>query len=159
VKLQVTKRTIARALALLLVPIVALAQTGDRSWDNLMQLRVGERIRVVDAQMTTHEGTFVGYAPDAMSLQVGTEDRGIRRESVVRVVSLDRTTNRKNALVGAVAGAGGGAAAGAAMSPLVTDTGKVVPGLALLVAAVGAAGGALIGAALGSPRTIYKRAE
>ena len=146
--------TIIRALVLVFVPIFALAQTGDRSWDNLQQLRVGEKIRVVDTDMKTHDGTFLGYAPDAIALRVGTDDVGVPRDKVVRVASRESNKRLRNALIGMAIGGGAGFGIGI---PLAASQGTegAAPTFALLgLAGLGA--GAAIGAASPGYRTIYR---
>ena len=154
---KMMRGTIIRALVLVLVPVFAIAQTGETSWDNLQQLRAGAKIRVVDADMKTHEGTFLNYSPDAMSLRVATGDEGIRRESVVRVVSLERTTRLRNALIGAAVGGGAGLAVGGSLSAAIWDGNA--PDVLALGLLVGAAVGAGAGSAFARYRTIYRKTQ
>ena len=45
---------------LLIVPAGISAQSSEDSWDNLRQLRSGQRIEVVDMKLNSRQGAFTG---------------------------------------------------------------------------------------------------
>ena len=60
------------ALAFLLIGApcwLRSAQSPQKSWDNLRQLRAGEGIEVVDAKMKSHRGAFATYTQEGISLR------------------------------------------------------------------------------------------
>lgn len=131
-----------------------LAQTGQDAWDNLKQLRVGQKIEIVDVKMKTLRGTFAGYSEDAISLRTGKAESSLQRTNVVRVGVRDTSKRKRNMLLGIAIGAGGGVAAG-----LFADAPLRNEGHAPFFAPVLGAGGAGLGALAGlSPgyRTIYR---
>jgi hypothetical protein len=154
-KAQTAKRSIVILVLLAFVPALGFAQVAEHSWENLQQLRVGQRIRVVERNVKTHNGTFLSYSEDAISLRVGNDNIGIQRENVVRVSDREQSKRGRNAVIGAVAGAALGAAVGwsaGGNSGRVGDRGKITAGTAIGLGVVGAA----IGASVPSNPTIYR---
>ena len=68
-----------------LIPGLAFAQPSLDSWDNLRQLRVGQKVEVVDVRMKPHQGEFLGHSADAVRLRVGKDEVSVLREDVISV--------------------------------------------------------------------------
>lgn len=154
-KAETAKRFIVSLVLLAFLPALGFAQVAENSWDNLQQLRVGQRIRVVERNMKTRNGTFLSYSEDAISLRVGSDNIGIRRENVVRVSNREQSKRVRNAVIGAVGGAALGAVVGWSVgghSGHVGDRGKITAGTTIGLGVVGAA----IGASVASYQTIYR---
>ena len=141
-------------LFLVLVPVLGMAQSAKDSWDNLKQLRPGQKIEVVDTSMKSLRGPFVSVSEEAITLQVGKNPQSIERAKVVRVSVRDNSHRTRNMLLGA--GSLGGIALGAAAIPLgaSSNEGNSCPVCAAAIAA-GFGGGAALGAIPGS-RTVYR---
>jgi hypothetical protein len=93
-----------------LIPGLALAQPSLDSWDNLRQLRVGQKIEVVDAKMKPHQGEFLGHSTDSVRLRVGKDEVSVPREDVISVKNREAPRRGRNALLGLGIGTGVGAA-------------------------------------------------
>ncbi len=142
---------------LALVPGVGLAQSVRDSWDNLKQVRPGQKIEVVDTSMKSLQGPFVSASEEAITLQVGKKQESIERAKVVRVTVRDTSHRTRNMLLGA--GILGGIAMAATAVPLMASSneGNSCPACAAAIAA-GFGGGAALGAIPGS-RTVYRIKE
>ncbi len=155
-------RKAALACSLILIPCSLNAQDKKGDWKALYGLRSGEKIELVETGMKKHVGTFSTVTEEAIQLREGSNDIGIRKESVARVTVLDKSHRFRNALIFAVAGAGAGAGIGAAASRCSNSNTSfnlcgVGRGAAVAIGAVvGFAGGAGIGAAIPSHPTIYR---
>ncbi len=150
------KRTILATLLLVLVPCLAVAQKPEDSWQNLSQLRAGQKIEVVDMNLKSLKGAFVSFTEEAISLRVNGDDVLVEKAKVLRVT--DRTTARRgrNALLGLAIGLGTGFAVGAALDSSELSggaQGAMKAGLTPLGGAVGAAIGAMKPS---GARTIYR---
>jgi len=148
------KRVIETLLLLLLVPGFSLAQSSQNNWDNLKQLRPGQKIEVVDSSMKTLKGAFVSFSDEAISLQAGKGEESVERAKVVRVSVRDNSHRVRNMLLGS--GILGGIAVAATAVPLMagSNEGNSCPACAAATAA-GFGGGAALGAIPGS-RTVYR---
>jgi hypothetical protein len=137
-----------------LVPVFALAQSAEDSWDNLKQLRAGQKIEVVDSSMKTLKGAFVSISDEAISLQVGKSEQSVVRAKVVRVSVRDNSHRVRNMLLGS--GILGGIILTPAFILLVqqSNEGNSCGACAAAIAA-GFGGGAALGAIPGS-RTVYR---
>ena len=127
---------------------------GKDSWDNLNRLQAGQKVQVVQMDMKSLKGTFLGFTDEMISLRVKNNEVGVHREEVVRVSLGGKRKRGLSALVGAGLGFGLGAAVG----PAVASSGE--PGLDAGVGAIiGAGAGAGVGAAvpfIGGYETIYR---
>ena len=148
------RKAILVLVFLLLVPAFALAQSAKDSWDNLKQLRPGQKIEVVDTSMKSLRGPFVSVSEEAITLKVGKSQESIERAKVVRVSVRDTSHRTRNMLLGA--GILGGIAVAATAVPLgaSSNEGNSCGACAAAIAA-GFGGGAALGAIPGS-RTVYR---
>ncbi len=87
------------------------AATDETGWSNLQQLRVGQKIEVVDTNLKKHKGTFLSFSEEAISLRVGKDEVGVQRRNVLRVSLREKSKRLRNALIGLAIGAGAGVAA------------------------------------------------
>ncbi|MEE8257580.1 MAG: hypothetical protein V3R60_06785, partial [Acidobacteriota bacterium] len=154
----------AKVFSLLLVTTVfsvslPAQEPGEHSWENLQQVRVGQRIEVVDTNLKKLKGTFLSFSEEAISLRVKKDEVGVPRVNVLRVSSLDRSKRKRNILLGLAIGAGGGmlAGAGVASAAVGFDEGQGSNPAATIVGflAAGADAGVAVGASSGY-RTIYR---
>jgi hypothetical protein len=88
--------------------------SGESEWGNLEQLRVGQKIEVVQTDLKKLKGTFLSFSEEAISLRVGKDELGVQREDVFRVSLRKKSKRLRNALIGMAIGAGAGAALAAA---------------------------------------------
>lgn len=151
------KRVIEIVLLLVLVPGFILAKSQRNNWDDLKQLRPGQKIEVVDSKMKTLKGTFVSVSDEAIALQTGKSEESVPRANVVRVSVRDTSHRARNmALASAVIG-------GITLIPAILIIGESnnEGGCGSSCTAAGAAvaagfgGGAALGAIPGS-RTVYR---
>ena len=135
----------------------AFAQSGVDSWDNLRQLRAGQRIEVVTAKLKSVQGSFTGYTDQAVSLRVGQDEVAVPRDEVFSVKNRERSHRRRNALLGLAIGAAGGLVAGAIKGATYHESGETAVFVVVLTP-IGAGIGAGVGAALpAGPVTVYRR--
>ncbi len=141
-------------LFLLLVPGFSLAKSSANNWDNLKELRSGQKIEVVDTSMKSLRGPFVSVSEEAITLQVGKSLQSVERAQVVRVSVRDTSHRTRNMLLGS--GILGGIALAATAVPLGIsgNEGNSCPACAAAIAA-GFGGGAALGAIPGN-RIIYR---
>ncbi len=132
----------------------------EANWSNLQQVRVGQKIEVVDTNLKKHKGTFLSFSDEAISLRVGKDEVGVQRPSVFRVSLRGKSKRSTSALVGAAIGALAGVGVGALAA---TRYGSGDPRsesfIVFLGTAIGAGAGAGVGAAVpfvGGYRTIYR---
>lgn len=147
---------------------VGLATTGGRAqerkgdWKALYGLHSGEKIELIETGMKKHVGTFSSVSEEAIEMHEGSNDIGIRKESVVRVTVLDKSHRLRNSLLFGGVGAGAGAGIGAAASRCSSSNNTfnfcgLGRGVAVGIGAVaGLLGGAGVGAAIPSHPTIYR---
>ena len=133
------------------------AEPDTSDWNNLQQLRVGQKIEVVETNLKKHKGTFLSFSEGAISLRVKKDEVGVPRVNVLRVASLDRSKRKRNILLGVAIGAGLGVLAGVGVSYATLDEGDESKAAALIVGFSGAGAAALgaMGASSGY-RTIYR---
>ena len=155
-------------LALPLVEAKALqeaqppAEPGISDWNNLQQVRVGQKIEVVDTNLKRLKGTFLSFSEEAISLRVKKQEVGVQREDVFRVSLREKSKRLRNALIGMAIGAGAGVAAieicAQASSGFLPCAGQDFRAVAYAVLVpVGGAVGAGIGAAFPPGyQTIYR---
>jgi hypothetical protein len=143
-------------LFLFLVPVFALAQQARDSWDNLKQLRPGQKIEIVDMKMKSLKGEFISFTDEAIVLRERKAEQSVARADVSRVSSRQDSKRARNMLIGLAIGAGVGVAIGAAMDARVNyERGECCLGMGF-GALTGAGAGLGIGAASPGYRTVYR---
>jgi len=148
-------RTLCLALLLALLPATTLAQESDGAWENLGQLRSGDKIRVIDQKLASFEGTVQSVSEKAITINQRGRDLPINREDVLRVSVVDSGARLRRLVIGAGIGAGAGLAGGVPLRARLNNEGGA--GDAALAGAVAA--GAGLGALAGLPKgykTIYR---
>jgi hypothetical protein len=155
-------RNAALVCSLILIPYSVCAQEKKDDWRALYGLRSGEKVELIETGMKKHVGTFSTVTEEAIQLREGSNDIGIRKESVARVTLLEKSHRLRNALIFGTVGAGAGAGIGAAASRCSNSNGSfnlcgIGRGAVVAIGAVvGLAGGAGLGAAIPSHPTIYR---
>jgi hypothetical protein len=148
------RRVIETLLLLLMMPGFGWTQSSQNNWDNLKQLRPGQKIEVVDSSMKTLKGTFVSVSEEAISLRAGKSEKSVLRANVARVGVRDTSHRRRNMLLGAGI-AGGLALISAGLGLAYSSNEGKVCGYCVVAIVAGFGGGAALGAFPGS-RTIYR---
>jgi len=133
-----------------------LAQSPADSWDNLRQLRAGQRIEVVDMKLRSFQGSFRTYSEEAITFLDGAKEISVGRNEIFRVNDRGSAHRGRNSLIGLALGAAGGAAIGAVTGATYHEEGET--GVFMLVwtpigAGVGAAAGAMIPS---GQKTVYQ---
>jgi len=142
----------------LLNPAAHAQQGAEESWDNLRQLRPGQRIVVADMKLKSHQGTFTGYSAEAISLRTDQQELAIPRANVLSVKNQEGSRRTRNTLIGLAVGAAAGLAVGAAKGANELESGET--GLFALVGIpIGAGAGALVGAAMPNGKVTVYRAK
>lgn len=136
-----------------LVPGLGFAQTAKDSWDNLSQLRLGQKIEVMDTDLKSIKGGFANLADGAISLRIGKDEITLKRPDVLRVGA--RRSRSRKAKIGAAIGLG----IGMALLPIGWKAGEEAGENALWLIPVGLGVGWGIGVALpASYRPMYTAA-
>ncbi len=76
------------------------------AWDALYQLQVGDRVLCRTRDGISHRGRFRAVSSESITLKIGRQEVGFRREQVLTVKLLGRDRRAKFALVGTAAGLG-----------------------------------------------------
>ena len=132
-----------------------LAGPGEDSWDNLAQLREGQKIEVIDMNLMSVSGTFVSYSEEQVTLREGGQFVLIPRARVYRLNNLEKFHRVRSGVVGALVGAAAGIATGALIADAKADSSEISYG-AYIGFLIGAGGGAALGATHPSHVTVYK---
>jgi hypothetical protein len=147
----------AKAILGIVLPLLACvggwAQGPVDSWDNLKELRVAQKIEVVDMNLKSVKGTFVRQSAEAITLRTDNAEVAIARGDVLRVSSREGSKRMRNALIGVGVGTAAGLAAGFGLMERETGYAGAVAGTAVLGAGVGAGVGAVLPV---GTRTIYR---
>ena len=87
----------------------------ESSWQNVQQLQVGQKIRLVQMDRESANGKLLSVSDESISLQAGKGKRTVLRADVLRI---DRKGGKRarNLVIGAAVGAGVGVTAGAVLS-------------------------------------------
>ncbi len=148
------KRVTETLLVLLLIAGFGWAESAQNNWDNLKELRPGQKIQVVDSTLKSLNGSFVSVSDEALSLQVGKTEESVARAKVVRVSVRDTSHRARNMAMAS------GIIGGITLIPAVIGLGinsneghSCGPCVAAIAAGFG--GGAALGAVPGS-RTLYR---
>ena len=90
-------------------------QPGKDSWDNLNRLQAGQKIQLVQMDLKSLKGQFLGFTDEMISLRVKKDEVAVPREDVFRVSFRGKPKRGQNALLMMGVGAGLGAISGAAV--------------------------------------------
>jgi hypothetical protein len=161
---QTIKEATMRSLVLTMlcsVVVVGLCfgQGPQDAWDNLKQLRVGQKIEVLDMNLKSVKGTFSSFSGKAISLQTKQDQVTVARADVLRVSDREHSKRLRNALLGGAIGAGIGLAAeevGTRRAQPISKYRGEYRAIGLILVPIGAGAGVGLGAACPSFRTIYR---
>jgi hypothetical protein len=141
------------------LPSFVVAQKHEASWDSLRQLRIGEKIQVVDMKLKSAEGEFLRFSGETISLKRGNDDLLLQRTDVLRV-SARGGGRLTNSLVGGTVGLLIGTVCGAVIDALDdvdrSDSGANSGKVGGAVAGFGI--GAGVGAIFPGYHTVYRSA-
>ncbi len=132
-----------------------LPPSGESDWGNLQQVRVGQKIEVVDTNLKKLKGTFLSFSEEAISLRVKKDEVGVQRPNVLRVSLRGRPKRSTSALVGAAIGALAGLTLGAVVPETECGRGCMMGMSTVIGAGVGAGVGAAV-SFVPRYRTIYR---
>lgn len=90
-------RLIVALLAITMAAPHAPCQAPPDSWENLHKLRDREKIKVVDIQLKSWTGNFVGVSAEALVVRTFDGVVTMERARVLRVSSIDRSKRLRNA--------------------------------------------------------------
>ncbi len=72
----------------------------EQSWENLKQLKVGDEIQVVQMNIKSPQGTFLGVSEEVISLRVKESEVTLPRADVLRVSLREKSKRLRNTLIG-----------------------------------------------------------
>ena len=140
-------------MVLATVPLALAADTSQ--WNNLRELKKGDRIGVIQADMKRVEGRFEIAGETSITL-VGDQTVTLQKDNVARVYRRPRWNRLTRTLAGAGIGLAAGAVADGTLGAYFRNESDGSD--AGLITGIGAAAGAGIGAASGGGyRTVYQR--
>ncbi len=129
------------------------AESDTSDWNNLQRLRIGDKVELVQMNLSKHKGTVLAWTEEVISLRIKGQDVTIPREDVYRVTWLSKSHRARNAWIGMALGA----AAGAVIGAVSLNSSDFIPeARALFGALLGAGAGAGVGAAFPSHPTLYR---
>lgn len=131
------------ACLFLLAPQIGRPQQS--RWDNLVQLKPGQQVKVTDHHRKSLSGQFVRFSDSDVTIWANSQEIKIGRDEVSRI-AIKASTRKRHALIGAAIGAGFGAAAGSGFVKGVNDSGAAKAGFVVFSAVIFGAIGAGIGA-------------
>ena len=100
---------ISLAILLLgLIPAIVAGRVGEDSWENLRQLRAGQKIEVVDMNLKMWGGTLLSVSDEVIVLGAPKGDVSVKRADVLRVSLKEHSRRGRNAAIGMGIGAGAG---------------------------------------------------
>ena len=148
---------------MLLMPVVAAAQTTDPGWPSVKE-HLGKRVQITTIDGKSTSGTLTAADEHGATLQSGGKSVSFDLQQVQRVHLIEKTSRMKSTLIGLGVGAGAGAVLGAAAAapcdhPCFFEISR--PQGAAIMAVPGAVIGAGAGALLGGrthKKLIYDRA-
>jgi hypothetical protein len=146
-------RLLLTIVMLALAPMASSAQSRQDSWENLKQLQPGHKIRVVDTDLKSWDGSLVSVSDEAIAIREKRKQQEItvERAKVFRVTDLQRSRRGRNALIGFAAGIVVGTVWATRREE---DVGTLLP--VLFVGGVFGGPGGAVGALVPSYRTIYR---
>lgn len=116
-------------------------------WENLLQLKPGQHLKVTDHHHKSLSGQFVRSSNSDVTILANSQERKIGRNEVSRI-EIKVSTRKRHALIGAAIGAGFGTAAGSGYVGEVNDSGAAKAGFVVFSAAIFGAIGAGVGAVM-----------
>ncbi len=129
------------------------AEPDTSDWNNLRQLRIGDKVELVRMNLSKQKGTVLAWTEEAISLRIKGQDVTIPREDVYRVTWLSKSHRARNAWFGMAVGA----AAGAFIGAVSANERTLIRGAnTFLGSLLGAGAGAGVGAAFPSHPTLYR---
>ena len=121
-------------VAMVSIPLCA-QQRAKQSWDNLNQLQTGQKIQVVQMDMKSLKGRFLGFTEEAITLKVKKNQLSVPRTEILRVSASDKAKRRGNGLIGFAIGVAGGLAVGIPLDKRLRNEGQKTPVTAILAPA------------------------
>jgi hypothetical protein len=154
-------RTALLVICVLAISCASLGQGKKASWENLSNLRAGDKIQVRALHAQKLKGTFLNVSDTGISLQTNGTEQTVPKQEVQLVQRMRNRHRLRNALIFGGVGAGIGAGIGAAShrSCASTETfcfdigGRSFP--AAIGGVIGLLGGATAGAFVPDHETIY----
>ncbi len=94
------------------IPLFA-QQRPNQSWDDLNRLQAGQKVQVVQMDMKSLKGRFLGFSEEAISVRVKEDEVAVARADVLRISLRGKPKRLRNTVIGMGIGAGLGLAVGA----------------------------------------------
>ena len=138
----------------------ASAQDSDSDqWAALKQLNSGETVQIVQITLESQTGIIQSVSNEAVFFRVGQEERSVARLKLLRLTVIDRSSRKRNTVLGLAIGTAAGLAGGGALASAAgwfdEGTGSKP---AVAIAGLGA-GGAVAGYAWGRHRVHVRSIE
>lgn len=73
-------------------------------WASLQQLKEGQSIELVQKDMKSHEGTFLRFSQESISLREKGTELTVERSQILRINSRGKPKRFRNALIGGLLG-------------------------------------------------------
>ena len=144
-----------RFLAAAVWMVVTPAAAADAAWENLRALREGQKIQVVQMDLKSFSGSFLGVSDEEIRVRVKKQERAVARADVFRASVRSGARRGRNIAIGLGVGAALGAAAG--WGALAATGGSDAAGaIAGATTGIGAGLGGGLGAIPAGYRTIYR---
>ncbi len=135
-------------------------EPAEQSWKNLKQLKVGHEIQVVQMNIKSLQGTFLGVSEEVISLRVQENEAALPRADVLRVSLREKSKRLRNTLIGLGVGSAAGGLAlwlwARKAQPISRFRGEYYDIGKLTILPIGIGIGAGVGAAIPSHPTIYR---
>lgn len=131
------------------------AAADESDWNNLSQIRPGEKVQVVRQKMKTVNGSFESFSEDSIVVRQKSAYAVIPKGEVVRVTIMSRGRRWRNLAIGAAAGAGTGFLIGQIITRERHDDWQTI---AYFSTVVGLGAGTGIGASIHGHPTVYRAA-
>ena len=125
-------------------------EPGISDWNNLRQVRIGDKVEVVRHNLGKHKGKVLAWTEESISLRLKNQDVTIPREEVYRVTLLSKNHRLRNSMIGMGLGFLA-AVAVVASRPEETSTYNALARAPVLIGI-----GAGVGAAFPSHPTLYR---
>ena len=78
-------------LSLITPGALAATERDEQSWKNVRHLQVGQKVQVVQMNLKSLKGTFLGASEEAISFRVKQNEVTVPRADVLRISSLEQS--------------------------------------------------------------------
>ena len=98
------KRKLSLVILPILVAMVSIPlcaqQRPNQTWDNLQRLQAGQKIKVVQMDMKSLKGRFLGFTEETISVRVKKDEVAVARADVLRISLRGKPKRLRNTVIG-----------------------------------------------------------